>query len=89
MGDDDHEFDPARYRYEQVADHIQAAVRDGRYRIGARLPSQDELAIEFGVARMTIRRAIPLLIARGVVRVLPGRGTFIISTGEGDGNDRD
>jgi CheY-like chemotaxis protein len=52
---------------------------NGQYPTGERLPSQQELAKEFGVAFMTIRRAMEELIRAGYVSVRHGAGTFAAS----------
>jgi DNA-binding GntR family transcriptional regulator len=50
-----------------------------RGRFPQRLPSENELADWYGVARMTVRRAHEKLTERGLVRVVPGKGTFIVA----------
>jgi len=44
---------------------------------GDQLPSEPDLARQFGVATMTLRRAIALLIAEGVLERRHGCGTFV------------
>lgn len=63
--------------WQQVADMIREDIRAKRLRKGARLPSENELAAQYGVARLTIRRAIQDLTAEGKLTVLRGRGTFV------------
>jgi len=46
-------------------------------RIGPRLPSQMALAEQLGVSPMTIQRALKILKAEGLVRSVPGLGTFV------------
>jgi DNA-binding GntR family transcriptional regulator len=75
------DFDPSasadEYVYVLVADHIAARIAAGELQPGARLPAERELAREYGVAIGTARRAVKELVGRGLVRVLPGRGTFV------------
>jgi GntR family transcriptional repressor for pyruvate dehydrogenase complex len=63
--------------YEQIARQIEDRIIDGDLDYGDRLPSELELADQFGVSRTAVREAIKALRAKGLVEVLPGRGTFI------------
>jgi GntR family transcriptional regulator len=45
--------------------------------VGARLPSEKELAAQFEVSRMTVRQALDALTADGRVERVPGSGTFV------------
>lgn len=64
-------------RYIAVADHIPALVDSGKLRAGARLSSERDLADEYGVSYMTVRRAMKELRERGVIVTVHGRGTFV------------
>lgn len=66
--------------WRQVADDIAAAVVSGELVSGERLPNEFALAEVYGVARVTIRRAMEELKSRGLVRVQQGRGTFVTRT---------
>jgi DNA-binding GntR family transcriptional regulator len=74
-------FDPDAgepgYVYVKLADHIAARVAAGDLAVGARLPGERDLADEYGVALGTARRAMRELRDRGLVRTLPGKGTYI------------
>jgi GntR family transcriptional regulator len=60
---------------DQVARDVRAEIKAGRLR--GRLPSEVEMAEQYGVARITIRRALRCLADEGAVAVLHGRGTFV------------
>lgn len=64
-------------RYEQVADTLRAAIQRGEYRPGDALPSEIALGEQFGLSRPTIRQAIALLRAEGLVAAEHGKGTFV------------
>ena len=63
--------------YRQLADSLLARIRDGEYRVGARIPSEHQLAERFGVGRPTVRQATDLLIREGLLRRRRGAGTFV------------
>ncbi|WP_343233321.1 winged helix-turn-helix domain-containing protein [Streptomonospora sp. PA3] len=63
--------------YAALADHIVARVLAGDLVPGARLRAERDLAEEYGVAYMTVRRAMQVLRERGVVVTVHGKGTFI------------
>jgi GntR family transcriptional regulator len=52
----------------------------GTYALGAQLPTEDELAAEFGVSRATVRQAVGELVKRALVVRQQGRGTFVSGT---------
>jgi DNA-binding FadR family transcriptional regulator len=70
---------PIRRGYEQVAEQIRLHIEDGLLPAGTRLPSEDELAAQFGTSRQTVREALRLLAAWNLVRSTVGRGggTFV------------
>lgn len=63
--------------YEQIAAQIEERILDGDLECGDKLPSELELADQFGVSRTAVREAIKALRAKGLVEVQPGRGTFV------------
>ena len=62
--------------YAMLARTLRGAILQGRYADGVRLPTEAELATEYRVSRQTVRRAFHDLVAEGMVRRVPGRGTF-------------
>jgi GntR family transcriptional regulator len=73
------ELDPASDRavFRQIADHLRAAIEQGRLREGAQLPSETQLVEHYGVARMTARNALRILQSEGLVIAEHGRGVFV------------
>ena len=63
--------------YFQLASILYREIMDGRLRPGERVPSENELSEEYGLSRMTARKAITLLSEKGVVRREKGKGTFV------------
>ncbi|WP_416986080.1 GntR family transcriptional regulator [Streptomyces sp. T028] len=63
--------------YVAVADHIEARIRAGELQPGARLPAERDLAQEYGVAYLTVRRAAQVLRDRRLIETVHGRGTFV------------
>lgn len=65
--------------FERIVEQIEARVRAGELKVGDQLPSERELAEQFQVSRTAVREAIKTLREKGLVQILPGRGTFIIN----------
>ncbi len=63
------------HTYLQLARQLREGIAAGE--IGPRMPSIMELTEETGLAVNTVRRAIKLLAAEGLVVTYPGRGTFV------------
>jgi GntR family transcriptional regulator, transcriptional repressor for pyruvate dehydrogenase complex len=61
----------------EVADRLSEAIRSGELPPGARLPAERELGAQFGVGRTSIREALRMLQATGMVTVRPGDGVFV------------
>jgi GntR family transcriptional regulator len=68
---------PSRFPYQDVVDELHAAISAGEFVAGARLPSENQLADRFGTSRPTVRRALALLKAQGLVTTEQGRGAFV------------
>lgn len=60
-----------------VADRIEALIAAHNLTPGDRLPSERQLAADFGVSRPTLREAIRQLASRGVLTSRRGGGTFV------------
>jgi DNA-binding GntR family transcriptional regulator len=69
-----HPYEPA---YLLIADTIADQIAAGVYRAGQQLPTEPQLRARFGVSPMTVRRAINILLDRGLVTTTRGKGTFV------------
>lgn len=74
----DHEA--AEFPYEQLAGILRERIRAGVYGRGRKIPPLLALEQEFGLSSMTVRRALHALADEGLLRIVPGRGTFVTSS---------
>lgn len=63
--------------YQRLRDQIAAEIAAQRWTPGQAIPSEAELAASHGVAVGTVRHAIEVLVAEGLVDRVHGRGTFV------------
>ncbi|WP_160320111.1 FadR/GntR family transcriptional regulator [Rhodococcus rhodochrous] len=63
-----------RTAYQQVYDAIRDGILSGELAREQRLPPETEIAEQFGVGRATVREALRLLAADGLVRTAKGSG---------------
>ncbi len=63
--------------YQEIKDFILARIHAGEWAEGDQVPSENELAREFKVARMTVNRALRELTAEQVLTRIQGAGTFV------------
>lgn len=68
--------------YLQVVGNIKYAIDSGKYKVGDKIPSEAELGEQFGVSRITVRRAVNELVEAGYLVKQQGRGTFVKSARE-------
>ena len=71
--------DDPRPPYLQVAEDLRASIAAGDFQPGEKLPSGRDLARRYGVALMTMQRALGLLRDEGLVASYQGRGVFVRS----------
>ncbi|QSO47631.1 FadR/GntR family transcriptional regulator [Alicyclobacillus mengziensis] len=68
---------------EIVADDLEQQIREKSLQPGDRLPTIDQLAIQYGVGKSTIREALSQLKARGLIQPRQGEGTFVSQDAKG------
>lgn len=64
-------------RYFQLSKLFRRQIESGEWKIDEQIPTVDELAAECGVARATIRQALDLLEAEGLIERFRAKGTFV------------
>lgn len=72
-------------KYARIIESLRNDLTSGRYRTGARLPSEAELVRKFGVSRMTVVKAIRQLQQEGLLVRRTGSGTFAAAGHEVEG----
>lgn len=70
------EYDPTRPKWQQIADVLSQRIVSGKYPPRHQL-SEVRLESEFGVARVTIRKATAALRERGMITTVTGMGSFV------------
>jgi GntR family transcriptional regulator len=63
--------------YRAIAASIQARIANGRYAPETTLPPEPLLEKEFGVSRITIRKALDVLKQKGLLYSRSGKGTIV------------
>lgn len=63
--------------YRSVRDKLLQTIYNGELKIGEQVPSENALALQLGVSRITVRRAYQELESEGVIRRIQGSGTFV------------
>jgi len=63
--------------HEQISSHLRREIDSGDLVPHAQLPSEHELCEQFGVSRVTVRRALQTLEADGLVYRRQGLGSFV------------
>lgn len=63
--------------YQQIVEQIEESIVNGKLNPGDQLPSERELAQQFGASRTAVREAVKALHERGRLETYAGRGTFV------------
>ncbi|MBT2758831.1 GntR family transcriptional regulator [Mesobacillus foraminis] len=67
-------------KYQKISNEIRKRIADGYYSSDQPIPDEITLAKEFGCSRMTMKRALDILVSEGVLFRKRGHGTFIIKS---------
>ncbi len=58
---------------------IKMIEEENRFTVGEKLPNENDLSLELGVSRSTLREAIKILTTSGILEIKRGKGTFVTS----------
>lgn len=67
------------WQYEQISEELIHEIETGQLSIGSKLPSEKELCEEYGVSRITIRKALADLEKSKYIEKRQGQGSFVKS----------
>jgi GntR family transcriptional regulator len=71
------DYEAATPVYRQLAEILRGRIAEGVYQPGRRLPSITDLVGEFGVAQLTARKALRVLVDEGTAESVDGKGTYV------------
>jgi GntR family transcriptional regulator len=63
--------------YHQLEENLRARIHGDEFAPGAVLPTEEQICAEYGVSRITVRRALDALIAQGLIVRRRGVGSFV------------
>ena len=65
--------------YIQIHNQMRKDIENGIWKVGDRIPSERDLAVQFKVSRMTLRQAVQTLVDEGILERKVGSGTYVSS----------
>ncbi|MFD9357070.1 GntR family transcriptional regulator [Streptomyces sp. NPDC060031] len=68
----------ATVRYVEIAEALRTAILSGEYPVGARLPSESDLAARWSASRGTVRQAVATLAAEGLIGSRQGARRIVL-----------
>lgn len=66
--------------YGKIEQELELKITNKDLRGGDKLPTESELMAQFGVSRMTVRKALDILVNKKLIERFPGKGSFVLST---------
>lgn len=68
--------------YQKIYNSIYDKIKDGEYSEGEKLPTEKELASQFDVSNITSKKALEMLAENGLIRRIPGKGSFVLKSAD-------
>jgi len=72
-------------QYKQIYEDLRSMIADGLFVPGDLLPSEHDLCVKYGVARLTIRKSLEQLAADGLIVRHQGKGSIVKGAPKGIG----
>lgn len=63
--------------YQQLADNIRSKIASGEYKVGDKIMSERKMAEIYDLNRLTVRKALDVLIQEGSLSAIHGSGTYV------------
>ena len=63
--------------YHQLEQELRARIQRDEFKPGEALPTEERICAQYGVSRITVRRALDALISEGMITKRRGVGTFV------------
>ena len=64
-------------KYRVILEDLERKLAEGSLCAGDPLPTENEFVQTYGVSRTTVQRALNILVSKGVISRVPGRGSFV------------
>ena len=64
-------------KYELIEQDIQRKIEEGIYKPNDQLPMEREMCEEYGVSKITVKRAMDALVSKGLILKRRGSGSFV------------
>lgn len=65
-------------KYRMLARHLREGIQSGRLPYQQKLPTEEQLAAQFQVSRITVRQALTLLEQQSYIHKMQGKGSYVI-----------
>jgi len=66
-------------KYRQIINSIYSGISNGNLKLGDKIPSLNQICVEFELSRDTVMVAFNELKAKGIIKSIPGKGYYINS----------
>ncbi|GFH43411.1 GntR family transcriptional regulator [Lactococcus hodotermopsidis] len=66
-------------KYVEISNYFRNKIVEGKYKANDKLPSESEVGAKFDASKMTVKKAIDILVDEGIVSKRRGAGTFVKS----------